>query len=453
MRETDLSDLPNPFAVDPVRPGSRRARTLGSAIKVLLVVAVAFIGVVLLGSESRRWLFGRLTEDFDALRAEQKRDRLVQIAEMDELAIPFLVTAMREPEIAVARTAHDLLRRLQSEWTTLARHAMLRRQRTMILALDAEAPQLPDDRTGWASGLAQQLMMETMNAEDERSRELHRLASDTLSRLSLMHRPGPSILETPPENSPPPPRMASRMGPLPVDLLGDAMEGTWVDGAPLQELRPLTDSTLDEASDRGLVGDDGTDQSPQLGSPNRNDPEPVPSIYQSSASPKPTVRMRPVDEAESIEFHQLEDAWETGLREGPIQQASQLVTSPMEMLDDRSVILWLGSDERRRREQAREELTRRGLEDHEIEIAVGVASSDLRIRLEVIDTITRSSGIDPRPWLLMLLDDPSRDVKLRVISALATMSDPGIEGQLRMRLADEPDPTVAARIERVLQLR
>jgi hypothetical protein len=71
----------------------------------------------------------------------------------------------------------------------------------------------------------------------------------------------------------------------------------------------------------------------------------------------------------------------------------------------------------------------------------------------LIDAIARSQSIDPRPWLLMMLEDESRDVKLRVVSVLATMNDPGVSQRLRMHLIDEHDPTVAARIRRVLNLR
>jgi hypothetical protein len=73
--------------------------------------------------------------------------------------------------------------------------------------------------------------------------------------------------------------------------------------------------------------------------------------------------------------------------------------------------------------------------------------------MQLVDAISRSSAIDPRPWLLMMLDDESRDVKLRVISVLATMNDPGVSQRLKMHLVDERDPTVAARIRRVLDLR
>ncbi len=140
-------------------------------------------------------------------------------------------------------------------------------------------------------------------------------------------------------------------------------------------------------------------------------------------------------------------------QDGSVRSAVHLVRSPMETLDDRSVIRWLGSRDSRRRGEARDELRRRGLDEDEIDIAAAVASPDLRTRLEVIDVITRSDRLDPRPWLLMLLEDPNRDIKLRVISALATMSDPGIASRLKARIAQEPDPTVAARIRHVLSLR
>jgi hypothetical protein len=54
---------------------------------------------------------------------------------------------------------------------------------------------------------------------------------------------------------------------------------------------------------------------------------------------------------------------------------------------------------------------------------------------------------------LMLLEDQSREVRLRVVSILVTMDDPDITQRLRLHLVDERDPTVAFRIRRNLDIR
>jgi HEAT repeat protein len=73
--------------------------------------------------------------------------------------------------------------------------------------------------------------------------------------------------------------------------------------------------------------------------------------------------------------------------------------------------------------------------------------------MELIDALNGTGIIDPRPWLLLLLQDESRDVRLHTISILGSMDDPAIARRLQSHLADERDPTVAARIRRVLDLR
>ena len=118
-----------------------------------------------------------------------------------------------------------------------------------------------------------------------------------------------------------------------------------------------------------------------------------------------------------------------------------------------SIIHWLGSPHQALREKAKLELMRRGYDGGQISLATQIASGDVSTRKALVDAIARSDSLDPRPWLLFLLDDESREVKLRAISVLATMNDPAISAELRARLSDQGDPIVAARLRRVLDLR
>jgi len=70
--------------------------------------------------------------------------------------------------------------------------------------------------------------------------------------------------------------------------------------------------------------------------------------------------------------------------------------------------------------------------------------------LAVIERICHRPDTDPRPWLAMMLGDDHREVRLRVISKLATIPDPSIQASLRLHLASERDPVVAARLRRLL---
>jgi hypothetical protein len=147
------------------------------------------------------------------------------------------------------------------------------------------------------------------------------------------------------------------------------------------------------------------------------------------------------------------DGTEADAQATEIRQAAHLVDSPLQTYDDPSVMRWLVSDHATLREKAEAELSRRGYDQEALSIARQLAGADALGRMEMVETISRSDRVDPRPWLLMLLEDPSRDVRLRVISVMATMNDPAMTQRLRLQLVDERDPTVAARIRRVLKLR
>lgn len=480
MPPGDLPPTPNPFATfsaraarsprgTPVptrtvsrRPGSAK-RPFWAASKLLLCVLVGLAAVAVIGDLSRAWLLGRWTQDFDQLAADARRDRVVQIAELGEPAIEFLVLAMGDPDIGVARAAYESLRQMQAEWAASPTGAMTRRQRSLVSAVDSQGIQITDDRTGWASNLVRRAMMDTDGAQEAAGRELHRLAADTLSRLSLAERPGPSVLESAGDDAMPT-RIAARVTPLPVALLdpqtenadpgaagpgADGLSG-WADGgtglrpmgpAPNEGWQPLRDADEDPARIRA-------GRPPDRESPGQTQ---TPGQNQTPGQTRAAGQEGAAGQAESQAM--IDAAFSPASLTGDAPTENRLVTSPMQTLDDRSVVHWLRDADPRRRHEARQELRGRGWSAEEIEVAVAVVSPDLATRLAMVDTIARSDRLDPRPWLLWLLEDTSRDVKLRALSVLGTLGDPEVTLRLRSRLAEERDPTVAAAIRRATERR
>ena len=435
---------------------------------MLLCVLVGLAAVVVIGDLSRAWLLGRWTRDFDQLAADARRDRVVQIAELGEPAIAFLVRSLGDPDIGVARAAYESLRQMQSEWAAAPTGAMTRRQLALVSAVDSQGIQISDDRTGWASNLVRRAMMDSDGLQETAGRELHRLAADTLSRLSLAERPGPSVLESTGDDAMPT-RIAARVMPLPVTLLGpetdDAEPGDrvpvadgtadgqsgWADGGgglrrmgprPGEDWQPVRES--DEDPPRVRAGRPPDRESPQ----NPQTPQQIgkPPAPEQTRAPEET---RAAGRAESRAM--IDAAFSPASLNGDAPAGNRLVSSPMQTLDDRSVVHWLRDADPRRRDEARQELRGRGWTAEEIEIAGAVVSPDLATRLAMVDTIARSDRLDPRPWLLWLLEDTSRDVKLRALSVLGTLGDPEMTRRLRARLAEERDPTVAAAIRRVTE--
>lgn len=467
MRSGDLSDLPNPFAINSRRARARRRRPLYAAAKFLLLVVIGFGVTLVVGTQSRRWLVTRLTADFDSLPRTEKLERLVELSELGEPAIDPLVQALLDDNSDVARTSYELLRGLQNEWTTLPRTEITRRHQRLVASLSDRAEQLPDHRSGWATGLIQQTLMQTVQLDDPASKELYGRANEVLDRLLLSSRPGPSVLQAGSFESNVPVRLSVRAEPLPVVATAATRWTDWPPSDPRPDLappNPVADDAVDvpadfdrsRNSDRSRTSGN-TDAPAGSGEPvERRDeasPSPAvandpPSVYRSSLSP-----LRSLEPGETVQLREIEPARETSYQADQIQPVTRVVDSPMETYDDRSIFHWLASPHQVLREKARLELIRRGYDGSQIRLAAQLSAGDVETRLGVIDQLARSRSIDPRPWLLFLLDDSNRQVQLRAISVLATMDDPAIGTALRSRLNDQPDPIVAARLRRVLDLR
>ena len=428
MRAGDLSDLPNPFATPKrvSRPINRKP--LITSLKFLALVAIGVSVTLFAGSQSRRWLLHRLTADFGTLTSTEKKQRLIKISELGATAIDPLVHSLADESIDVARTGYDLLRQAQNEWTTLSAEEINRRHGVLIDSLGAVAVHIPDDRTGWASGLLQQTMMYAVDRIDPDSRALYEQANEALDHFTLANRAGPSVLENEPADLLAPTRLSVRARPLPVDAI-DTSE-VWTDWPPPSEATEIDETTRPVMDPPTAVATD------------------PPTVYRSSLVP-----LQAVPPGEAVILQELDESRETSFQLDDIRPVTHLLESPMETFDDASIIHWLGSPHQVLREKAKLELIRRGYGASQIALATQIASGDVSARKALVDAIARSASMDPRPWLLFLLDDESREVKLRAISVLATMNDPAITAELRARLVDQSDPLIAARLSRVLRLR
>lgn len=431
MEFGELSD--NPFSMNP--PQSRRTRSpFASAIKMLLLVAVCLGGTVVIGSYSKTWLADHLVSDFDSLDSATKQTRLTQVAGLGIPGIDPLVRALADDDVQVARTAYELLQEVQSRWKQMERPELERHQRALVQALHAVAVQLPDDRTGWGTVLLQQTVAVTVNRRDAVSRELYRSASNAIDLLSLTERAGPSVLSNEPVDPSEPRPLAIRSPPKPISDADHAAA--------------LDDWTDHQAADVQMQTPKHQPQARIVARSVSKMPEP--SVYRSGNA----VKLQPAGPAEPVVLKVFGESQETSYQATkPVESVAHVVDSPMEALDDESVMQWLGSPHTPMREKASAELLTRGFSETDIAIATQISAGDTVARLAMIDAISRSDQIDPRPWLFMLLSDQNRQVRLRAISVLATMQDAYVQQRLRMRLVDEPDTAVVAQIHRALERR
>ena len=452
MEFGDLSE--NPFALSARKEKSSRRQALIRAFQIFVVVALATGAVVMLSNQSKRWLAGRLTFDFETLGASAKSERLSQIAELGVFSVEPLVNSMVDKDPSVARTAYELLRKAQNDWSVLPMQEEASRHELLIDALNNIAIKLPDHRTGWGTSLLQQTLLLAAENPHTAAQMLHQRANHAIGLLSLSGRPVDRESQGDLDTTQPR-RLEVRADPLPVGSIKSVDE--WTTWPPNQETGGML-SSLSEG--RG----NANQRIDHRGSALAIDREP--SVYKSGAS-----RLQPVGKHEIIKLNDIS----TTPQPQPAQLASvdgqlgasdradfvsldatsqvTMVDSPMGTFDDASVMRWLGSPHSVLRDKAKLELVSRGFDGTAIAIATRIQTGDVREKMELIDALNGTGIIDPRPWLLLLLQDESRDVRLHTISILGSMDDPAIARRLQSHLADERDPTVAARIRRVLDLR
>jgi len=431
--------MENPFAAQLRKQRSPRTAFV-SAIKAFLFCAIALATVIILNHFAQSWLVERYASGYDDLNADDRITRLVDLSSFGHLALPHLTQALTDEKEAVARTAWELIQDQQNDWQLLSQSKSAKYHGMLLRQLDEIAVQLPDDRTTWANQLVQSTLTSLQQNEHKTSPDIQALAEHTLEQLSLSQRSGPSVLESDGDgnvmaasaaigtNSSI--RIASRSNPLPLesDWPLEDEEGAntnSVDETKPNEIDAMVDGQANVASD-----DRGSNRS------NSNDSEGNPDREQ--------VVLKAVDPS--------------GVQLAPLQleDRTALTTSrPLAAMDIPTLVRLLGSDEFDVRRDSQTELRFRQWTDKQIELAGLLVSGTPEGRLSVIDRLATAQQVDPRPWLLLLLDDPNRVIRHRVVSILATFDDEEISKRLHQHDLVENDSEIravlAAHTDRALQ--
>ncbi len=472
MEFGDLSE--NPFARVSSREKKSRRRALVRALQVFVLVTIATVVVLVLANQSKRWLASRLTADFATLEPPRKIERLAQLAELGGIGVEPLVNSMADKHPGVARAGYDLLRTAQNNWTVLPLEDETSRHEILIDALKGIAIELPSHRTGWGTSLLQQTLLFAAEHPGETGK-LPELASNTINLLSLSGRPT-RVDSAADLGSVQSGRLGVQSGPLPVDAVQSVDEWTtWPPGQA--NVRDITGKSADTQSAVAagsvlagsvLAGSSGAMRSSERPL-NAESPRTAPTVYKSGASrlqligENEVVQLVDVRNSAGVEPAVANDSYNANQAVHRVEAGDAvaldanaqvaLVDAPMGTFDDTSVMRWLGSPHAALREQAKLELVSRGYDGTAIAIATRIYTGDVNQKIELVDALAGTSVIDPRPWLLLLLQDLDRDVRLRTLSSLGSMDDPAIATRLQSHLVDERDPAVASRIRRILNLR
>jgi hypothetical protein len=96
-----------------------------------------------------------------------------------------------------------------------------------------------------------------------------------------------------------------------------------------------------------------------------------------------------------------------------------------------------------------EELTRRGFGRLSARLVRQFFSKDPAERLRLVDDILTEPGVDARPWLILLADDPAADVRLLTVTIMATSDDPTLIEKAWQVAINDRDPRIAGLASRL----
>jgi hypothetical protein len=99
--------------------------------------------------------------------------------------------------------------------------------------------------------------------------------------------------------------------------------------------------------------------------------------------------------------------------------------------------------------EAEAQLRKLGYSDVELAIARRAANPDRADRLQLAESLSKLSGVRPRRWLEMMLDDEDAAVRGAAIAQLATSGDAAMAESLARRFRFDPDPGIRQQVERL----
>ena len=403
--------IPNPFAIAPSRRKPRRevaVRLLGAG-KGLAMVAILFAVLIVAQTQTRRWLLDRWVSGLSDLPPAAQIERLLQIDALGDIATHTIASRLASTDDTIAATAYELLRDHQNEWAMREAGDLGRAHKNMVAGLSEVANQLSGQRARWAKSLLDQTIVECVDRRDRETDDAYRTANEVIAILAATNGSVPSS-----------------------DSLPSQMDNLMaISASDIPTLVPLTSRVQ-------MVERPATEQVVQT-----NDVV----VVEDLVAIQPGPRIMPVVNNQSVSPSMMTE---------PSRQISPLrpmTLSSLEAFDTKSVIGLLGSQQTDARDQAVDELVKRGLTNEEIRVANQLASPIVDVRLGLLESISHRSDIDPRPWLLWLAEDSNREVRMRSISLLATMNDAAVNQKLRLRLPHEHDPAVIAHLNRALSVK
>jgi hypothetical protein len=373
----------------------------------LVVAAIGGGGIVAAQYWLRplRILAERIERELDELPPADVNTRLRQLAAFGEDGIPSLARAMRHPRREVAEGARGVLSEELDRWQLIAPAEASRRLATLARELARDIEQAPPEFRAGASDLATRILLWPVDA---RAVDQAQLVADCEQVLLAAELP------------------RERESPRMVQQAGAAFVPRW----PSAENNDPPLSPLDQAL--AIPGGDlpvEMTSVPTLPPAERAQPQVLP--------PGEDPQLAPIVEHGEEPRRFFPDA--------SAPRASNDAPSPT-----LTSIYQLVSSVAEERDAAEAALRSQGFGEAHLAVARRFADPRPAVRRQLAEHLAHQTVVDARPWLLRLLGDEDRDVRLTTAKILSTSSDPQMLHKLREQLLGESDPDVRAALSKAV---
>ncbi len=383
-----------------------RWRLLGVAVPlVFLITAVVAV-----------WGF---QGQYAKIAAEHWRDQLerapedrveavvAQVAELDELGISILASALGSGRECVAQAAKSQLLEMMERWRGLAARDASARLAKLADSLRRSLPQYGPSAKADAAALAQSILR----------RPLERAAVDSVQVIEACD----EILRECGSSEKTPPKTVAIRGISDVARDGEAEQNAKVV------------SRLTALPGGGLPIDDSPDELSKI-----DGAAPLKAVENPPELQAPSEKRKPRD----IRSKSPQDVKATAM--APNQGNDDRVFLAAPAID---LMKQLSSTDESTAKRAEKELQRRGMSLTEIDVARQAFHPDPLVRKSLVERLPKMTNMDATTWLLQLGGDSNADVRLAALTILATTSDPALVRQA-ISMAERDDE---ARVRRLAE--
>lgn len=372
-------------------PGWLLRSQRGRALLVAGGIAVLLLWLAYANFQPRKLLAARIAAQLDTTPESDLATPLRQLTEFGRDGLPHLVEALKNERPALAREARSVLSEELDRWQLLPQRESSQRLALLASELARGIESCSPTTRRLASDLATRILLWPVDANVVDQQQLIGDCERVL--IAVRGSEPPTVVPMQVATNSVSPRNPSDLSPLDEGL---SLPGG---GLPV-EMQPAPPLPVQERAQPRVLPIEEPNLSPVL--PPGEEPRPF--------VPETTPRAQRDRQATTT-----------------LDRIYQLVSHDTDVRDG-----------------AEGALRQEGFSEAHLAVARRFADSRPEVRRELVTQLARQTVVDARPWLLRLVADEDRTVRLAAARVLITSSDPQTLRQLREREAMEPDADVRA---------